>query len=46
MIGYHNSREINSVLAYRDNDITHGMVNAKPYSRCGSVSKIDFNEAR
>ena len=42
--GYSNSREVTSSLSYRDNDITHSIVNAKPYKR--SVSQINFEEAR
>ena len=46
VVGYSNSREMISVLNYNDNDITHGVVNVKPYSRCDSVSKKDFRNAR
>ena len=46
VVGYSNSREMIAVLNYNDNDVTHGLVQVKPYSRGDSVSKADFRNAR
>ena len=45
-MGYSNSREMVSVLSYNDNDLTHGIVNVKPYQRCDSISPMDVKNAR
>ena len=35
--GYSNSRNMTSIMNYNDNDVTHGVVNVKAYSRSYSV---------
>jgi hypothetical protein len=45
VVGYSNSNLIRESLNYKDNDISHGIVNVKDIIRSTSV-KPDFNEAR
>lgn len=45
-MGYSNSFLMTDILTYKDNDITHGIVNTKQCTRSVSRGPSDFDEAR